>query len=116
MRLELSHCFLNTEPSGYPSLLGPPVILSTSIQIRIAGIDYLDQNGPITHYILHYAPLSNVSHQEVRNVTVEASDRMVFHLRNLLPFTKYQYQIQGASDFGMGPLSPFAELMTAEDG
>lgn len=107
---------LCAEPSGYPSVLGLPLILSTSVQIQIAEIGYLDQNGPVTNYTLHYAPLSDVPLGDVRNVTIEASDRMVFHLHKLLPFTKYQFQIQGINDFGMGPVSPFAEFMTAEDG
>lgn len=108
--------FLSAEPSGYPSVLGYPLISSTSVQIQIAEIGYLDQNGPVTNYALHYAPLTDGSFDDARSVSIEASGRMLFHLNKLRPFTMYRFQIQGINDFGTGPLSPFAEFMTAEDG
>lgn len=107
---------LCAEPSSYPSVLGHPLTLSTSVQIHIAEIEYLDQNGPVTNYTLHYAPSSDVHPGDVRSASIEASGRMVFHLNELQPFTMYQFQIQGINEFGMGPFSPFAEFMTAEDG
>ena len=108
---------LCAEPSGYPSVLEDPLILSTSVQIQIAEIGYLDQNGPVTNYTIHYAPSTDGSFGDTRSLSIEASGgRMVFYLHNLQPFTMYQFQIQGVNEFGMGPVSPFAKFMTAEDG
>lgn len=66
----------------------------------------------ILYYVIHYKP----RHTNQPYVEISGIITLYYTVRNLSPYTEYEFYVMGMNNLGRGPPSPSAVVITGETG
>ena len=93
-------------------VLGP-----TSVEVTWQAPPLEHHNGAIFSYIIRYFPSNDLNTMEDILVLID-KDEATLHriLTDLVPFTRYSFQISAVNAVGAGPFNTVVAVRTEEDG
>ena len=100
---------MHTVPNGVPQSLMAETANSSSIIISWMEVECIEQNGPITHYIIQYGTsCDDLKTENTRD------NSMSYTISGLTPNTEYIIQVAAANMHGSGPFTEPAIKVSTE--
>ena len=98
--------FVYSVPSGVPQILEAMFIRLTEVSLIWREVPCVQQNGPITGYIVRYYATCGFDRNVQRSKSVVTTGS---NIDGLTPITEYAFQVAAVNVKGSGP---FTELIT----
>ena len=99
---QISWYLLYSVPSGAPQSLEAMFVQSTEVSLRWKEVPCIQQNGPITGYVVWYYPTHGADGDVQQNKSVATTGGII---DGLTPNTEYAFQVAAVNVNGTGPLS-----------
>ena len=102
-----SALFAFSVPSGVPQSLEAMFIQLTGVSLIWRDVPCVQQNGPITGYIVRYYATCGTDRDVQRSQSVETTGSTI---TGFTPITEYAFQVAAVNVKGSGPFTEFITL------
>ena len=94
--------FVYSVPSGVPQILEAVFIQLTEVSLSWREVPCVQQNGPITGYVVRYYATCGTDRNVQQSQSVETTDTTI---TGLTPITEYAFQVAAVNVNGNGPFT-----------
>ena len=96
------HHFAHSVPSGAPQLLEATFVQSTEVSLNWREVPCVQQNGPITGYVVRYYATCGPDRDVQKTKSVVTTGSII---DGLTPNTEYAFQVAAVNANGTGPFN-----------